>query len=218
LKVTIVIAYNIDRGWLSEAVKSAEKQEGWRLNKDYEIIVQQGHCNVGVNFNAAVKKAKGKYIKGCAEDDRLAPGCLQALYTFAEANNLDFVCADAYSFEGKNIIERQCSELPMRVDELAWRNSIHGGTILYRKSAMPLWNEDLWTGEEYDVTLRMAASGCKFGKLDEVVYWYRSHPKQKSVMYRYGDGEKAIERFRFIRDVIAAKFVNNNRHLNKLLP
>ena len=218
MKISIIIPYNINRGWLSEAVASAEQQEGMRLNEDYEIIVQHGDCGLSANINAALDKAKGEYIKTVAEDDALTPGCLRALYTYAKIGAYDFVCADAYAFEvasGKRVItDKQCSEIPRTVGELARRNTIHGGTILYRREAMPHWNEKFWTAEEFDVTLRMAMAGAKFGKLDAVVYWYRIHAEQKSLVYKSRDGERIKARHRFIRDEIEYVYGNISTPIN----
>lgn len=212
MKVTIIIPYRGNRGYLAEAVASCEHQEGMQLGEDYEIIVQHGNCTVGENINAALEKAQGKYIKLCADDDMLAPGCLRTLYTFAEAGSYDFVCADAYNFEGdRNVIAKICSEIPGHVYELACGNTIHGGTILYRRGAMGRFDSDLWTGEEYELTLRMADAGAKFGKIDEVVFWYRVHPGQKS--NTNSDGDRAVKRFQFIRDTIMHPFMNNVKRI-----
>lgn len=216
MKVSVIIPYNIDRGFLSEAVQSAEQQENMQLNTDYEIIVQQGNCGVSENINRALDKCCGHYIKLCAEDDRLAPGCLHALYTFAVKGGYDFVCADAFDFERyPQPLSHFASTIPATVSELAAGNTIHGGTILYRRAAMPRFNEALWTGEEYDVTLRMAAAGCRFGKLDEVVFWYRNHTGQKSVQYRSNATGRAVERFRFLRDEIMMPHWNNQNKIKK---
>jgi glycosyltransferase involved in cell wall biosynthesis len=208
MKVSIIIPYNIDRGWLSEAVASCENQEGMTLNKDYEIIVQQGGA-LGANVNEAVRRAKGEFIKNCAEDDKLAPGCIKALYDFAVKGNYDFVCADAYSFGKGKELELVQSTIPVMVKDLAEQNTIHGGTILYRKSKMPEWNENHWTGEEYDVTLRMAENGCKFGKLENIVYWYRIHIKQKSLVYMSHDGEMIKKRLNYIQDEIKSGYLRS---------
>jgi len=216
MKVSIIIPYRQCRGYLAEAVASCEHQEGWKLGKDYDIIVQHGDCGLGANMNLALKKAKGKYIKACADDDMLAPGCLEALYNFAEKGGYDFVCADAYNFEGnKKILDLSCSELPEKVNQLADHNTIHGGTVLYRRAVMPAWDEELWTGEEFEYNLRMASEGCKFGKLDEVVYWYRIHVKQKSLVYKSNDGDKILERIRFIRDKIQYQYLSCHKKIVK---
>lgn len=211
MKVTIIIPYNVSRGYLGQAVTAAEHQEGMKLNEDYEVIVQHGDCGVSENINRALKKAKGDYIKLCAEDDVLALGCLNDLYPFAVAGGYDFVCADAYNFENdKQILDLVQSVIPATVANLAERNTIHGGTILYRRDALPEFNEDYWTGEEYDITLRMASQGCKFGKLNKVVFWYRCHARQKSLVYKSENGEMIKRRFRFIRDTISATYANNH--------
>lgn len=214
MKVSIIIPYNISRGFLGEAVKSAENQEGWKLNKDYEIIVQHGNRLLGENINDALEKCKGKFIKILADDDLLAPGCLNALYQ--TALKCDFVCADAYTFDGdKSVIDIYRSTIPDFVRDLADLNTIHGGTILYRKSVMPKWNV-YWTAEEYAVSLKMASDGAKFAKVDEVVYWYRSHPNQKSIIYKYSSSDIAVKRLHFIRDVIKKPYFDNSNIINKI--
>lgn len=213
MKVSIIIPYKDCRGFLAEAVESAEKQEGWKLGKDYEIIVQQGG-GLGENINQAMKKAKGNYIKILADDDRLAPGCLEALYKFAVSGGYDFVCADAYLFEKyPKQMELSISTIPRSVRELAEHNTIHGGTILYKRAAFPVWDESHWTAEEYAVSLAMAAAGAKFGKLDEVVYWYRLHHRQKSLVYKSENGEMILKRYRYIRDYIQATYNNNHNKI-----
>lgn len=209
MKVSIIIPYNESRGFLGAAVESCERQENMRLGKDYEIIVQHGDCSLGRNVNEAVKKCKGRYIKICADDDMLAPGCLHALYQAAKG--YDFICADAYDFENdKQILSYRQSVIPRKVCQLSEANTIHGGTILYRRSVMPRWDEDYWCAEEFDVTIRMAAAGCKFGKVDEVVYWYRVHGGQKSIKNKTVEGDTILKRLRFVRDKIQFPYANHN--------
>ena len=180
MKVSIIIPYNIDRGYLHEAVESCQNQTGFILNEDFEVILSQGNQTLGRNVNAGLKQAKGKYIKICAEDDMLTPDCLLYLYNTAEAGAYDFLCANAvniddYSKESQLIR----SIIPNTISELADTNTIHGGTILYRREVMPLWNEHLESAEEYEVTLRMADAGARFGYVDAVVYKYRIWSQQK---------------------------------------
>jgi glycosyltransferase involved in cell wall biosynthesis len=190
MKVSIIIPYNKDRGWLREAVKSAMNQDGFTLGEDYELIPQEGKFKLGKNYNDALKKARGDFIKGLAEDDMLDPKCLQILYPFAVENELDFACANAISLVNGHHSGIQKSWMPETVDELAHGNTFHGGTILYRRSKLPEWNEKMWTGEEAEISLRMAAAGCKFGYIDKEVYWYRAHGQQKSEKYMHTKGKE----------------------------
>jgi hypothetical protein len=126
-----------------------------------------------------------------------------SLYVFAQ-DTLYFLSGD------KQVVELCRSEIPEKVGQLAEANTFHGVTVLYRKAIMPAWNEELWTGEEYEYNMRLAAAGCKFGKLDEIVYWYRIHKDQKSLIYKSDDSEMILRRYRFIRDVIQINYVNSH--------
>lgn len=207
MKVSVIIPYNKDRGYLAEAVESAERQENFVLNEDYEIIVQQGDWMLSRNFNDGFKKAKGKYIKILAEDDKLSFNCLYSLYTHAEEKGLDVVCADAMNFDldGTNTMVYK-SRVPRTVHQLALENTLHGGTLLYKATALKsisaltdeVFNERMWTAEEYDVSLRLADAGCRFGYTPEVVYYYRLHGEQKSGVYWQTDPDTKMYRYEYI--------------------
>lgn len=188
MKVSIIIPFKEDRGWLKDAVQSAKNQHDFELDVDYEVILSQSKFSLGYNYNRALEKAKGDFIKGLAEDDMLTPNCLFHLWTKAVADDLDFVCADAINFKNTPSLwrnkRRVKSKIPKYLDSLARANTIHGGTVLYRRDTMPNWNESLWTAEEFEVALKMARMGLKFGYIPEVVYLYRLHDEMKSGAYR----------------------------------
>ena len=130
--VSIIIAYDKDRGFLKEAIKSAENQDF----DDYEIIVHQGNYNLSKNFNDAVMKAKGNYIKLFSEDDILLPNCLKDLYEGIKG--YDFVNADAINFgsspmwlggDYQEVVHKgKLTNLP----EMLFRNCLHGSTLMWR--------------------------------------------------------------------------------------
>jgi glycosyltransferase involved in cell wall biosynthesis len=215
MEVSIIIPYREERGFLAEAVASAENQTGFILNKDYEIILQKGEYRLGKNVNDGVAKAKGKYIKILADDDLLTPNCLLDLWTKAE-EGFDFVCADAIDFgftEGDLYHE---SVIPLTVGELGNYNSIHGGTVLYLKSAMPPWDEQMWCAEEYEMTLRMADMGLRFGYINKIVSHYRIHGLSKTSemvdVYR-GEDEK-VYRWEYIEE-LHQRYIRNTKKINR---
>ena len=93
VKVSIIIPYLKDRGWLKDAIESAEKQDF----DSFEVIIQQGDCTLGKNINDALEKAKGDWIKILAEDDLLPENSIRDLYNEA-VKGFDFVCGDAENF------------------------------------------------------------------------------------------------------------------------
>ena len=209
MKVTIIIpTLDGDRDGLTQhAIASAQTQDGFTLGVDYEVIVQQGDFFLGKNVNDAVKIAKGKYIKVLADDDLLTPNCLKDLYEKAE-EGYDLVCADAMDFEASGRETLHKSRLPLTVSELAEDNPFHGGTFLYRKETMPLFDEDMHTAEEYEHTLRMAVMGLRFGYVNKVVYRYRLHGSQKSGFYWLRDAKKKMDRYSYIQ-AMQNKYITN---------
>jgi glycosyltransferase involved in cell wall biosynthesis len=219
MKVSIIIpTLDGDRdGLIQFTIAAAKNQEGFILGVDYEIIIQQGDESVGKNINDAIAIAKGKYIKICADDDLLTPNCLKDLCEKAE-EGFDFVCANAINF-GVNGEDLACSHIPETVADLAFENTFHGGTLLYRKDTMPLFDEDLWTAEEYELSLRMAAAGLRFGYVDKVVFRYRLHDEQKSGAQWEGGRRvrlKRVPRYEYIygENGITSKYIYNTNPIN----
>lgn len=208
MKVSIIIpTLDGDRdGLTQQTIASCQCQDGFILGMDYEVILQQGDELVGKNINNGVAKAKGKYIKICADDDLLTSNCLKDLYEKAE-EGYDLVCSDAVNFEEDGSEDYYPSDIPETVSDFATENTIHGGTILYRKYAMPAWDETMHTAEEYELNLRMAAAGCKFGYIPKVTYRYRLHGEQKSI-----SGNK-FSRSEYITH-IQGRFINNHNRIN----
>ena len=76
-KVTILLFFKEDRGWLKDAVASV-------LNQDYEGDIQllrsdlytKDHANLNAseNLNALLPFIEGKYVKYLCEDDELTRG------------------------------------------------------------------------------------------------------------------------------------------------
>lgn len=219
MKVSVILPYNQDRGYLAAAIAAAEQQDGMILGTDYEVITHYGdHC-VSRNINDAVRNASGDYIKLYAEDDLLMPNCLTDLYTAAVASDLDLVCANAINFSDEPGVDEYPvnSRVPATVHELASYNTIHGGTVLIRTAALRQvggFDEQMWTAEEYDLTLRMASAGYKFGYIDRVVYRYRTHAEQKSGVYWSQDYDTKLYRFEYIEQ-LQARYLDNHRVISR---
>ena len=203
MDVSIIIPYNKDRGWLHEAVRSAENQE---FSGTFEVIKQKGPFNSATNLNNGILKAKGKYIKKLDEDDVLPPDSIQLLYDKI-IQGYDVVCSNAMTFQGKHK-KTEKSYIPDYVWQMARDYKIHGGSTLYSKAALNkigCFDQTLWTGEEYDLHLRLAMF-ARWGYIDEVTYFYRKHENQKSMQGGFKDSQRYIDRKRFIRNRITIKY------------
>jgi len=183
--ISVIIAYNKDRGFLKEAIKSAENQ----TFKDYEIIVHQGNHNFSKNLNDAIRKSKGEYIKIINEDDLLLPNCLKDLYKGIQG--YDWVNADIQTF-GINEMWYGDEEYHegthkgkfTNFAEMLYRNQLSQVSIMYRTDilfAVGGFDETLNTGEDYDMSLLLLKNGYRLGYVAKVVGRYRLHGTNKSI-------------------------------------
>ena len=176
--VSVIIPYNKDRGYLNAAIESV----GSQVYKDYELILEESDSIFSVNINNGIRKARGEFIKMLAEDDELTPNCLSILVKAIKG--YDFVYADAQNFGDINGWGQFSHDHTTSFEEMLVGNRIHGGTCLYRKSALEevgLYDEKLWTAEEYDLHMKLLKAGYKHRHIPAVVYRYRLHGNNKSL-------------------------------------
>ena len=176
-KVSIIIPTKNDRGYLKHAIASAEAQS----YQNKEIIVVRSDERVGKNINDGFKQSTGDLIYYFADDDLMAPGSVAK--AVASIQDYDFIHANALRFGGKLLTIYKPDKKYPNLAELVNHNYIHGGTCFYKRDCFErfLFDEKLWTGEEYDMHLRMLAGGMKLGYVDDVLFKYRLHPGQKSI-------------------------------------
>jgi glycosyltransferase involved in cell wall biosynthesis len=191
-KVSVIIPYRTDRGFLEEAIRSVENQ----THKNIELILSQGETGVSENLNNGIKQSSGDFIKYLCDDDILPPDSIEnSLKGFKKG--IDFVHGKAKSFNGmvQNGIIYEPPKKNIRLEHLITHNYIHGGSLMYRREVFEevgLFNESLWTGEEYEFNLRALSNGFKIGYIDKVLYYYRLHQEQKSI----GNKSKAYQDLR----------------------
>ena len=199
--ISIIIPYDYDRGFLTEAVKSCAFQDF----KSYEIIVQQGFQSTAKNINDGIKKSIGKYIKLCGEDDVLLPNCLSDLYKAVKGN--DFTAGHCINFINQKFYTRFVS-IPKDVNALAEKNTLHGLGMLYSRKALEdvsengmYFNEDLNAFEELELHFRLLHFKKKLSLCNSIVAKYRMHPKQKSFDFNNGlrDPDRTAKREEMIK-------------------
>jgi glycosyltransferase involved in cell wall biosynthesis len=178
LKLSIIIPSRIDRGYLRYAIQSVKNQ----TYQNIELIVQRGDYRVGKNINDGIAKSTGDLITWLPDDDLLPNNAAEI--AAASIGNFDFIHGNAVRF--KDVSDRKVYRPTVTnptAAQLAKHNHIHGGTVWYRRETITAnkFNEDLWTGEEYELHLRMLTNGCKLGYVNEIMFYYRLHQMQKSI-------------------------------------
>ena len=183
MKVTIIIPYNIDRGYLSKAIQSVKMQD----YPDIELIVEQGNGPWTAQANRAIKKSSGELIRYLHEDDQLWPNSISETVRFfekKESDDIDFIHSKAVNFwpnKGASVWAPKY-EVPT-FEQMYKENGIHGGTVVYRRGCFDnrMFDESLTSSEEYEFNLSLLYNKYKIGYIPTFTYVYRRHDLQKSL-------------------------------------
>jgi hypothetical protein len=176
-KVTVIIPYNRDRGWLQAAVAS--------VPKSVQLLLSKGDGCWPENFNRALKQATGDYIKYLHEDDMLTENSIEDSVNAIDSQNVDFIHGNALQLSaasGKSIRWRSPVQNPSLI-QLMQKNTIHSATLMYKRSLFDkvgLFNESdkVRSFEEYEFNLRCLKAGMKIGYCNSYLAYYRIHPNQ----------------------------------------
>lgn len=184
-KVSVIIPYNRNRGWLFECIRSIVMQD---YEGEIEILLSKSDERVGTNINRAIEISTGEYIKFIAEDDMLTRNCVSD--SVEAIKKFDVIHGNAHMIKDGAIVRSFIPDLKeFDLNKMLTANRVHGGTLFYKASILKenRFDESLWTGEEYELNLRLLKQGFKFGYCDSFLTYNRLHELQKSI------GDKAIE-------------------------
>jgi hypothetical protein len=197
-RVTVIIPYKEDRGWLKDAVAS--------VPEDVQLLLAKGDGNWPKNFNDALPHAEGEFIKYLHEDDMLTENCIRDSIATFEQTGADFIHGDAIELSmstNKEIIWRSPNKT-VTFDSLFAKNTIHSASLMYRKTIFEQiggFDESLDNQEEYEFNLRCLHSGFKLAYCNSPLAIYRRHPQQKvrNITKEERDREKALVKSKFVK-------------------
>lgn len=178
-KVSIIIPYNKNRGWLFECIESVFNQD---YQGEIELILSKSDAGVSENINRGIELATGDYIKFLPEDDMLTPNCISD--SVDAIQYADVIHGNAYYFtDGKITGNFVPTTKSPNLAQMIRVNRFHGGTLFYKAEVLKenRFNQSLWTGEEYELNLRLISNGYKFAYCDSYLTYNRQHPLQKSI-------------------------------------
>jgi GT2 family glycosyltransferase len=175
-KVTVIIPYKVDRGWLKDAIASIPE---W-----VQLLVSQGEGNWPANFNKVLNQVTGDYIRWLHEDDMLTPNSIEDAVRAIEDQDVDFIHGNAIELrqDSGNTIVWRSPDKSVTLERLLKTNPIHSATLMYRKQVFDRvgkLDETLNTAEEYEFNLRCLKAGMRLGYCDSTLAIYRRHSKQK---------------------------------------
>jgi hypothetical protein len=179
MKVTVIIPYKEDRGWLQQAIDSVPKKA--------QLILSKGDGNWPQNFNKALPQVKGDLVKFLHEDDMLADGAIEKyIEAFTDLPQIDFAHGNAREIF-MNAGRATALYIPKvkvpTLQDLLNQNTIHSTSLIYRKNIFEKiggFNESptVYSFEEYEFNLRCLKAGLNLAYIDYIFGWYRRHPKQ----------------------------------------
>ena len=200
--VTIVVPYNVDRGYLKDCLRSVYAQN----YSEIEVIEVENNLSVAKNINIGLKEAKGALFKYVCEDDWLP---LTSIKDLVEGiGDHPWICANAYNVSGGVRDEYKPPMEGLKFKNMVLHNAIHGGTTIYRTDILREiggMDESLWTGEEYEMNLRLMSFGYLPGYIDKFVYYHRIWGQQKSRIYRKQNKTKRDEAIKAIQSLYTDK-------------
>ena len=180
MKITVIIPYKVDRGWLMNAVNS--------VPKGVQLLLSQGEGNWPENFNKVLPQATGDLIKFLHEDDMLTLNAIESYikaFSSSTFKDVDFAHGNAYEiFMNTNQANRLYIpkvKIPS-ISDLLMKNVIHSASLIYRREVFEKiggFDETLNTAEEFEFNLRCLKSGLKIGYINVPLAYYRRHSNQK---------------------------------------
>ena len=175
MKVTVIIPYKKNRGWLDQAIAS--------VPKDCQLILAKGDGNKSQNFNKVLNQVKGDFIRVLDEDDMLTESCIDSSLNAIEG--YDFIHGNALQMYSDSEHGRLIPYIPPvkypTLSDLLEKNVIHNMTTMYRREVFEKlggYDETLKWGEDYEFHLRCLSKGMKIGYCDAFLCYYRIHADQ----------------------------------------
>lgn len=202
-EVSVVLTVYNGASHICEAIKSIQQQtfEDWELividdgstdetlavvraiDDDRIRVYTQDNQGRGSALNRSLGLARGRYVAIIDDDDIAAPRRLERTVEFLEANpDIDLVAARyERRYEYDDTVETDTVYPPEThdeiVDELPFRNPFAHSLVTYRRATIDELGgyRDIHSCIDYDLWVRMAVSGCRFGLIPETLGTIRKH-------------------------------------------
>lgn len=203
--ISVLMAINKDDGFFDLAVESILKQtyedfelilvanncedKLWHhINSLNDIRVKKHRIEIGGLTNAlnyGITKSLGKYIARMDADDISLPNRLKNQLNFMEKNpNIDILGAKTklINQNGNFISEKlRFYEVDKEIKKIMpFRNPMAHPSIFIKRDVLLKAGGYKYgfTGEDYELWIRLMLQGCVFHNLDEVLLYYRRHEFQ----------------------------------------
>lgn len=186
-----------------------------QINDPRMVFVQENHQGVSRTANLATKLAAAEIIARMDADDYSEPNRLQLQYDYLHQQNVDVVgcqiritTAAGQAVPSMHRYEHWINQETSNHDEIMAHRFVEfplvNPTILAKRKYFELNFADNDFPEDYDLMLRAASAGMKFGKVCQpLVTWTDSEHRLTRNDQRYSnDAFMACRRFYFRKDIL----------------
>lgn len=157
-------------------------EELLRPYRDRIVYLAQHNRGSSAARNAGLRAARGEYVAILDSDDYWHPEYLESQLAVLEADrSIDVVYPDAFRFAPDGTMTRQFSKHHPVGGEITFKRvlgrecEVYGGAAGRRDTFMRvgLYDENLRTGEDFDLWLRILKGGGRIVYNDRVLAYYR---------------------------------------------
>jgi glycosyltransferase involved in cell wall biosynthesis len=198
-KVSILLFFKEDRGWLQDAIDSVYSQDydgNIQLIRSDKMNPNHHKMNASQNLNFLLQFVKGDYVKYLCEDDMLTTVSIKESVKAMQEQGCDVIHGNSINryMTGESYrdeLYRPKLTVPT-IETLKRGNYIHGGTLMYKAEIFKdfKFDESLTCAEEMDLNLNLLKHGKKFGYCNKFLYIYRRHEAQKSLGKKVDQSER----------------------------
>jgi len=147
-----------------------------------KIKFYQHHNNgvIAINRNFGIKKANGKYIAFCDDDDIWQKEKLKYQVNFINKHKVSLCYTNAKSFNESGVISEKYvrrTVINQHFKELLWGNFIPNSSVIILKKCfdeLGMLNENSYIREDYDMWLRVSEKKL-IGGINKSLIFYRIH-------------------------------------------
>lgn len=168
-------------------------------------VVTQPNKGRAIALNRGLELADTKYVSIIDDDDLAAPKRLEKSIAYLENNPEVDLVAGGYERQYEESDEDSELAIPPSthddvIQSLPFRNPFGHSLVTFRKSSVQQLGgyRELDSCVDYDLWVRMAAEGCRFGTIEEVLGTIRKH-KDRSYNFEWSDHIQYVRTAHHIR-------------------